>query len=131
MRLNRFYQNGNGKKKEVLLLDDEEEIGWIMGKFLRDAGHRFSYVCTASEAIKKVKASKNLDMVIVDFKLSDGNGLGFIKKARSINNRVRFAMLTAHGTAEVRKKANDLGVDYFLDKPLRIEKLLDIVAKDC
>lgn len=119
------------KSKKILLIDDEEDLGWILKKIIRDAGHRLSYASTLKGGIQKFKNSKNLNIAIVDLRLNNENGLIFVKKAQTINNKVKLIMISAFGTPNVKNKARRLGVKYFLDKPLKPERLLNIINRDC
>lgn len=126
------FRYGPFKTKNVLLVDDEGDLGWIMKKVMHKAGHRFIYARSFREGLGKFKRSKNLDVAIVDLRLIDTNvydesGLKFIKEAKRINNQVTFIMISAFGTEEVKEKAKTLGVKVFLDKPLKSEKLLGII----
>ncbi|MBU2540704.1 MAG: response regulator [Candidatus Omnitrophica bacterium] len=118
------------KSKKILLVDDEKDLCSIMKEIIRDAGHRFLWATTVIEGLKKFKKSRDLDMVIVDLKLGHDNGLTFIRKAIAINNKVKFAMISAYGNPEVKDKARQLGVSRFLDKPLRLEGLLEIIKQN-
>jgi DNA-binding NtrC family response regulator len=119
------------KLKKILIVDDDKDIEWIFHKILGDKGHKVSCAVTYNEGMRKFKNSKYLDIAIVDFKLSsEKNGLMFIKNARKINNNVKFIMISAFGTPELKKKANELGVCSFLDKPMRIERLLQVINED-
>jgi len=116
--------------KKVLLVDDEVDLGWILKEIIQDAGHRLIYASTVKEGIQKFKKSKNLDIAIIDSRLGNEDGLTFIRKAKMINEKVNLMMMSAFGTPDVKNKAQRLGVRHFLDKPLKIERLLDIVNQD-
>jgi len=115
------------KSKEVLLVDDEKDLGWIMQGIIQEAGHRFTFASSVKEGIEKFKRTKRLDVVIVDLHLKNESGLVFVRKARAINRRVKLIMLSAFGTAEAKNKARRLGVEQFLDKPITPDRLLDII----
>jgi len=131
MRLEDHFKIKPYKRKKILLVDDEVELGWILKKVITEAGHRLTCVTTAGGGIKKIKGARDLDVAIVDLRLDNECGLLFIKKARDMNKRIKFVMISAFGDARTRAKARRLGVSYFLDKPIKIERLLDIINKDC
>ena len=132
MRLSEYFKYGAFKAKNVLLVDDEEDLGWILKKIIREAGHRLIYASTLKQGMEKFKKSKNLDVAIVDLRLENENGLIFIKKAKMlrINTKVEFIMISAFGTSNSKDKARQLGVKHFLDKPLKAEKILNIINRD-
>jgi len=130
MRLGKYFEYGAFKAKNVLLVDDEEDLGWILKKIIREAGHRLIYASTLKEGIGKFKKSKNLDIAIVDLRLENESGLMFIKKVKMMktHKKIKFVMISAFGNSKMRDKARQLGVKHFLDKPLKAEKLLSIIS---
>ena len=131
MALEKHFKYRPFRSKNILLVDDEGDLGWILRKIAKDAGHRLTYAPTLKEGLEKFERAKNMDVVIVDLRLENESGLTFVRKAQIINHKVLFIMVTAFGTSAIKNKARQLGVRHFLDKPLRLEKLLDIVNKDC
>jgi len=129
--LERHFKYRPHRSKNVLLVDDEQDLGWIMKKITKDAGHKLSYAPTLKEGIDKFKRLKHLDVVVVDLRLENENGLTFVRKARVAKKRVLFIMISAFGTSPVKAKARRLGVKHFLDKPIKVDKLLDIINRDC
>jgi len=128
MKLRKYFKYRTFKAKNVLLIDDEEALGWILKKIFREAGHRLTYASTLKNGMEKFKKSKNLDVVIVDLRIENESGLVFIKKASTVNRKVKFIMISAFGTPKIKDRARQLGVKHFLDKPLKAEKLLDIIG---
>lgn len=117
------------KSREVLLVDDEKDLGWIMQEIIQEAGHRFTFASSFKEGIEKFKRTKRLDVAIIDLWLKNESGLDFIKKAKGLNKRVKLIMTSASGTPEVKDKARRLGVKHFLDKPFELDRLLEIVNR--
>ncbi len=130
MRLKDYFKYRPYKPRKILLVDDEEDLGWILKKIMRDAGHKLLLASTFSEGIQKFKKLKNLDMAIIDLRLDNNDGIKFIKKATEINNKVKLIMISAFGTPETKEQARQLGVRYFLDKPLKTERLLEIINRE-
>lgn len=117
------------KRKKVLLVDDEKDMGWILGKIVRDAGHYFAFACTWQEALSRLQRGKNIDVVIVDVRLGAVSGLALLQKAKRQNAAVCLVMLTAVEAADVESKARRLGADYFFHKPVKVERLLEILNR--
>ncbi|MFH1504201.1 MAG: response regulator [Candidatus Omnitrophota bacterium] len=89
------------------------------------------FASTFQEGIQRFKRIRNLDMVIIGLRLEDKSGLNFAQKVRKADGKVKFIMISAFGTAEMKLKARSLGVYHFLDKPLKVERLLGIINTDC
>lgn len=129
-RLQEYFKYHPFKSKRILLIDDEEDLGWILRKIIHDAGHRLIFASTLKEGMQKFRNSRSLDMVIVDLRIGDESGLTFIKRAKTINENVSLVMISAFGTSDIESKARRLGVHHFLHKPLRAERLLDIINRE-
>lgn len=128
--LQEYFKYRPFKSKRILLIDDEEDLGWILRKIMHDAGHRMTFASTFEEGIQKFKNSRNLDVAIIDLRLADKSGLTFVKKAKTVNNKVKLIMISAFGAPDVEHKARRLGVHHFLHKPLKPERLLDIINRE-
>jgi len=126
-RLNHHFKNRLYKSKTILLVDDEKDLGWSLGKIVQDSGHKFIFAHSLKVGLQKFMRSKSLDMAIVDLMLRNESGLKFIERAKEINKRVEFVMISAFGDSELKSEARQLGVQHFLDKPFKVEKLLEII----
>jgi len=131
MRLKEHFERRGYNSRTILLVDDEKDLGWILRKVFRDAGHRLLIASTVAEGIRKFKRAKKLDLTIVDLRVGKSSGISFIRKAKTIKKDMKFAVITAFGTATMKTKAKRLGVHYFLDKPLKVDALLDIINQCC
>ena len=129
-RLERYFKNSPYKSKKVLLVDDEEDLGWIMKEIFEEAGHSLILATSAREGMEKFKKSKRLDVAIIDLILGKESGLTFAREAKAINEKVTLIMISASGDPEIKDEARRLGVSRFLDKPLRPERLLDIINRE-
>jgi len=129
MILRDYFKHRPFKSRKILLVDDEADLGWIMKKIIRDAGHKLIYAPDIKTGIVKLQKIKSLDFVLVDLRIRRESGLLFIKNAKKINSRAKIIMISAFGTHEARKKARQLGANYFLDKPLRPERILDMINR--
>lgn len=127
MRWEDGFKCRSKSSRNVLLVDDEEDMGWIMKEVFRGAGHSLIFASTAREGMRKFKRSRNLDIAIIDLRLNNESGLKFVKKAKEINKKVKFVMASAFGPADIKTKARRLGVRHFLEKPIRTGRLLEIV----
>lgn len=129
-QLNRCLQCPPYKSKRVLLVDDERDLGWTMKEIMDEAGHKLTYASSFKEGMEKFKRLRNLDIAIIDLRLGNKSGLRFIKELRTINDKVTLIMISAFGSPDIKNKASRLGVSRFLDKPLRPERLLEIIEHD-
>ena len=98
-----------------------------MGKMLR-RGTRPSVLHTVVECASLSEAAAAMaegefDLVVTDVNLPDGNGIDFVRKARSDGFDGIAVIVTAFGTIETAVAAMKQGADDFLQKPLKMEEL--------
>jgi two-component system phosphate regulon response regulator OmpR len=106
----------------ILVVDDDQRIRDLLGRFLRDKGYR---VTTAEHAESARSSMRNLafDMIILDIMMPGEDGLSLAKDLRS-HSQIPILMLTARADAEDRISGLEAGVDDYLPKPFDPRELL-------
>jgi DNA-binding NtrC family response regulator len=105
--------------RRVLVVDDEQLIRWSLVERLREEGHDVVEAATAAEAIER--ADLGVDLVLLDYKLPDGDGLGVLKKLREIDPDTLVIMLTAHRGVEIVVEAMKAGAFDYATKPFDLD----------
>lgn len=111
-------------KPNVLVVDDEADVRFIIKSLLKPKGLIVTEAGTLRECITKLGA-KSVDAVILDIDLPDGSGLDAIPQIKAKQPQATVIMNSALNTAENRSKAEALGADDFLAKPLNKRALFD------
>ena len=115
-------------KGRILVIDDEPEIGWIFSRILGDHGYDVASCQTGKEGLKRVREFMP-DLVFLDMKLPDKNGITILKEIKKINHGVLVIMITAYETIQTAVSAMKLGAYDYISKPLPNERLKIIVDK--
>ena len=68
--------------RRVLVVDDEQLIRWSVVERLREDGHEVTEAGTAADALER--ADQGVDLVLLDYKLPDDDGLSVLKKLRDV-----------------------------------------------
>ena len=74
------------------------------------------------EAIVAIPEHKP-DVVILDIRMPGQSGIAVLKDIRDKNLPISVGMLTNYPYPQYRKKCEELGAEYFLDKVTEIEKI--------
>jgi DNA-binding NarL/FixJ family response regulator len=82
----------------------------------------------AGEAIKTI-SELNPDVVILDIRLPGKSGIEVLKDIRDKKLPIRVIMLTNYPYPQYRKKCEELGADYFIDKVTEIEKVTEVIEQ--
>lgn len=107
----------------ILLLEDEAEMATALRTALARCDVVVDHVRTLGDA--EIMASMgNYDVLVLDRRVPDGEGLTLIPTLRRKNVTAPILMLTALGGVQHRVAGLDAGADDYLAKPFAIEELL-------
>lgn len=81
-----------------------------------------------AEAIHEIKKLKP-DAVILDIRLKGGNGIEVLENIKKDQPAIRVIMFTNFPFPQYRKKCMEAGADFFFDKSIEFEKMLEVVRK--
>jgi DNA-binding NtrC family response regulator len=113
----------------ILIVDDDKFLCQSLSYVLKDEGYSVNTTHDGKAAIDMIK-KKKYDLMVLDYNLSslqNLTGLGVLEKAHEINPAIKAIMISAYGDNKLKKKAKDMGVYGFLDKPFKITRLLKTI----
>lgn len=103
-------------KDQVLVVDDEKEICFLLSKMLKKIGFDVHSANSVSEGRKLLKR-KTYKLIFLDLGLPDGLGFSLIPYTKKMNADIKVIMITAFEGDKERKKALIAGAHYFMPKP--------------
>ncbi len=105
------------------MVDDEENIAFLVGSALRLQGYQVETAATGADALA---AASRLDpeVVVLDIQLPDLDGYQVLQRLRSSGSRAAVIFLTARGTTGDRVKGLTEGGDDYVVKPFALEELV-------
>jgi two-component system, OmpR family, response regulator len=106
---------------QILIVEDDPTIASAIARALAGDGHMVSIAESLAEARKA--PFRILDLVILDFVLSDGSGIELIHQLRQAEQPVRILVLTAHTSVHLRVAALEAGADDYIGKPFEFAEL--------
>jgi DNA-binding response OmpR family regulator len=111
----------------LLLVDDELIVRRLLGDALARAGYHVEVASSDTEALDRL-ARPGIDMLLVDLRLGDADGVQVMQAARRLWPRLPIIMLTANGSLSSAIAAVRCGVADYLLKPIDLETLRERVA---
>ena len=111
----------------VLVVDDEALIRWSIKERLSEARLRVREAETAAEAV--AAAQEGVDLVLLDYRLPDADGLTVLKRIKDLDPDTVVLMLTGHGSVGVAVEAMKQGAFHYVTKPFDLEELAVLVDK--
>ena len=112
---------------KIVVVDDEPTIVLMCRRVLEAQGHSVHGFTSVQSALAQLEA-EDAEMLVVDYKMPELNGLDFVQRAWGLRPRLRVVMITAHGTREVINRATQTGVQSVVLKPFTPSELARGVA---
>ncbi|MGD9567118.1 MAG: sigma-54-dependent transcriptional regulator [Sedimentibacter sp.] len=116
---------------KILIIDDEISICTSI-KFALEDKYDVSYTTNPKEGIRKLILN-NFDLVLLDLKLGNIDGINILEEIKSIDNSIQVIIMTAFGSIVSSVDAIKKGAYTYLTKPLDLEeldKLIEDAVKD-
>ena len=109
----------------ALIVDDEVDLCRLMQITLTKMGIKSDVAYTLTQA-KALWDSNRYDFCLTDLNLPDGSGLDLVKQV-SASSSTPIAVITAHGSMDLAIEALKLGAFDFVNKPLELPRLRQLV----
>ena len=113
----------------VLIVDDEEQLCKLIARKLKKAGINTVIALNGQAALKAI-CETPIDAVILDYMLPDMTGIEVLKAVKKEGD-IPVVMLTSYANVESAVMAMKIGAADYLNKPIELEELKNIVVKVC
>ena len=111
----------------VLVVDDEQLIRWSLTERLSAAGYQVVEADTAATALER--HAEGVDLVLLDYRLPDGDGLDVLRKIKDADPDTLVIMLTALSSVDVAVAAMQAGAYHYANKPFNLDEIALLVEK--
>jgi DNA-binding NtrC family response regulator len=110
----------------LLIVDDEALLRWSLRERLAQEGYTILEAGTAAEALDQVTG---VDLILLDFKLPDGDGLSVLQRVKHTSPDTLVILMTAYSTIENAVQAMKLGAYHYVNKPFNLDEVALLVEK--
>ncbi|WP_257906788.1 two-component system response regulator [Campylobacter lari] len=107
---------------QILLLEDDINLGEIVSEFLEEEGFIVTLVDNAQDAQDKAY-EKNFDLWILDVKVPQGDGFSVLKNLREAGKYTPVIFMTSLNTTMDLQKGFESGCDDYIKKPFELQEL--------
>ena len=113
----------------ILVVEDSEDLRYIIKDILQRAGHQVSEACDGSEVSQRFTGDP-VDMVITDILMPEQEGISTILQIRRSNPNIKIIGMSGGGKGGAEhylEMAREFGADATMQKPFKKAQLLEIV----
>ena len=108
--------------KDILIIDDDEDLAMIISDMLSDHGYNVSHVTTSTAAFELL-AERTFHLILLDINLPDTEGFEVCRELRRVSE-VPVIFASARTSETDRVTGLDLGGDDYIPKPFSMKELL-------
>lgn len=114
----------------ILLIDDEEKLRKLLAKIISLEGFDVIEASTIKSGLKKLETAE-VDVILCDVKLPDGNGVETAKLIKERYPTVEIILLTAYGNIPDGVKAIKNGAFEYITKGDDNNRIIPLLYKAC
>lgn len=115
------------EKKRILVADDDQTTRETLLDLLTDEGYDVA-VAADGQAAVTLLSSFQPDLVLTDFNMPGLDGMGVLAHVKNVYPTTPVIIFTADTTIDAKRKAQALGVEDYLNKPLDLTDTLERIA---
>ena len=120
-------------KHRIAVIEDDDLLLRTLVRALSSQERIVDAFGSGEEFLKRLEGMASVeelpDLVLLDFKLSDMNGLQVLEQVRADHPHLPVVMLTAYGDVPLAVEAMRAGATEFLQKPISVEMLQAVVRR--
>jgi two-component system, NtrC family, response regulator HydG len=116
------------EKKNILIIDDDPYICKLLENFLERKGYSTLVAVNVKSAIQTLK-SKDVDFVLCDFRLPDGDGLKVLNYIRKNFTNLPVIIMTAYADIRQAVKLIKAGAFDYITKPVYPDEITKLIEK--
>jgi CheY-like chemotaxis protein len=119
----------NWSNKTLLLAEDEAANAYFLQSALAITGINVIIVQNGLDAIEHCRTNNDIDLVIMDIKMPEMDGLVAARIIRSFNKELPIIAITAYALSSDSEKCIEAGCNDYLPKPIMIDQLVGLLQK--
>jgi len=114
--------------RRVLVVDDEAIVVNSIRKILTRKGYAIEEAFTCKDALAQV-FTHDFDLVLLDMKMSDGNGLEVLQRIKAKRPDLRVVIVTGYASVDTAVEAIKKGASDYMPKPFTPEELYTMTSR--
>ncbi|OPX23404.1 MAG: hypothetical protein B1H02_05035 [Candidatus Latescibacteria bacterium 4484_107] len=104
----------------VLVVDDEEDIRYILREMLYAEGYEVVSARNGAEGIERVKAERSkFDLILIDLMMPEIDGIQVLRSVKQCDPDIGAVMITGYASVDSAVRCMKLGAFDYITKPFR------------
>ena len=130
LRKKKMVSDDRLKHMEILIAEDEKNIGDLLVELLADEQRNITVVHNGLEAIQLLE-QRPFDLLITDLMMPEVDGMEVLHQAKALYPDIQAIIITGYASLETAIQAVKEGAYDYLRKPFRLEELKISVDNAC
>jgi signal transduction histidine kinase/CheY-like chemotaxis protein len=127
-----FTENREVRLKNLKILIEDDEISYaLLKRNIKEISKEVLHAITGVEAVDSCQNNCDLDLVLMDIRMPQMNGLEAIQRIRQFNKDIIIIAQTAYGFSSDCEKAIEAGCNDYITKPINKTLLFELIRKHC
>ena len=107
----------------ILVVDDEESIRYLLNQVLSMGGYECTLAADAAEARKLIK-DRDFELILCDVAMPGESGIDFIRYVAAEYPDTAIIMVTAVDDSEIAETALEAGIYGYIIKPFNVNEVI-------
>jgi DNA-binding NtrC family response regulator len=107
----------------ILIVDDDIKLCATLSEDLNEIGYYTHFVTNVSDALEYINSS-DVNLILLDLKMPGKDGFELLSEVRKKDTDIKIIVQTANSDVESAVKAAKFGVDEYILKAYKFDKLL-------
>ncbi len=118
----------NSRKGRILVVDDQVDMCWVLSRLLTVRGHEVRTAQSVSAALAE-REGFECQVAVVDYRLPEGDGLGFIAEIRRRLPWICPILMTSYGDESLARSVAKANLFAYFDKPFDNNRMIRTVEE--
>jgi len=114
--------------RSILIAEDEDSNFKYLQIVLRPTGVKIYRAQSGNEVVRLFREHPGIDLILMDIKMPELNGLEAARKIRAFNQQVPIVALTAFAMSDDREISLQAGCNDYISKPVRKSRIFSVLS---
>ena len=113
----------------ILIVEDDEVNYMLFEEILSKFPYKITRAITGYEAIDQCRENKDIQLVFMDIKLPEMDGLEATRRIRDFDKNIPIVAQTAYAMVTDRHSALEAGCNEYISKPIKVADINAVIRK--